>query len=81
MAKVWAEVAVLEPDIICEKEVLFCPCPVLGWVLATYTSEPAIAKGAECAVDPVRSITSALGFQIHSSEISYLEMLGDLYLI
>ena len=62
MAKVWAEVTVPEPDIICEKEVLFSPCPILNWVLATDTSDPAIAKGAECAVDPVRSITSALGF-------------------
>ena len=40
-----------EPDIICEKEVLFSPCPVLDWLLATDTSDPVIAKGAECACD------------------------------
>ena len=80
MANVWAEVTAPEPDIILEKEVLLSPCPVLDRVLATDTSDPAIAKGAECAVDPERSITSALGFPDSFSQFSYLEILGDLYL-
>ena len=64
VANVWAEFTAPEPDIILEKEVLLSPCPVLDRVLATDTSDPAIAKGAECAVDPERSITSESGFPV-----------------
>ena len=64
MANVWVEVTTPEPDIILEKEVLLSPSPVLDRILATDTSDPAIAKGAECAIDSERSITPEFGFPV-----------------